>query len=582
MTAATSGSFWSGGNLHRLRRPASSPDTTAVRFAAAVRLALVVAAAAAGSFIPDTTGRRADLMLVVGLAGVPWATVLLFASERTGNRVALMGGPLGDLALLASVAVVYPAANQAVLLGYLVVIVFAVYTMGRPLAAGVGAGAIALAWLCQLLVPGRQRAADGVLIAFTAAVVAMVSLFERTAVLRTRADTRYQRLQTKAATIVAHVADAIVVTDAAGVITQANPAAERVLGNDSAPLVGSPCAMSLALRKGEKPLDCTGRCGLLDVVSPEAAASGVEVWRLCRDVRQPLLASAAPVEAAGGAGEVVHSMRDITQLKQAEEAKTLFLATATHELKTPLTVINGFAETLRTYEDLDPDLKMAALDAIRSRGMELSRIIDRLLLSSRIEAGRVHLRLEPVDVARLAGERAATFGQASGRAVSARIPEGVPAVTANAEAFVTVVDHLLDNAVKYSPHGSPLELDVQAMDDRLVTVAVTDHGIGMDPEHAARCFEKFWQAEATDVRRFGGTGIGLYIVQSLVEAMGGTVDVRTARGHGSTFIVSLPVRPAGDEPAPADAGEGDAADRGEPTSIREFMRQIGVPERRGR
>jgi len=103
---------------------------------------------------------------------------------------------------------------------------------------------------------------------------------------------------------------------------------------------------------------------------------------------------------------------------------------------------------------------------------------------------------------------------------------------------------------------------------------VSDEGIGMDAEQAAQCFDKFWQAEQGDVRRFGGTGIGLYIVRSLVEAMGGRISVRSTVGAGTTFVVEL--LPGGPSSLPDDDRRG----VGESTMIREFMRQIGVPERR--
>jgi signal transduction histidine kinase len=147
-----------------------------------------------------------------------------------------------------------------------------------------------------------------------------------------------------------------------------------------------------------------------------------------------------------------------------------------------------------------------------------------------------------------------------------------------------VIDHLLDNAIKYSPGGQPVAVTVTSGGARsagaagaagsagngTVRIEVADQGIGMDAEQAAHCFHKFWQAESTDVRRFGGTGIGLYIVRSLVEAMGGAVSVRSAEGAGSTFAVDLVVAHPGEQPR----GE---ADQGESSSIREFMRQIGVP-----
>ena len=576
-TALRAASLWHGGGGRRIGGAGVSPDTAAVRFVAGVRLGLVVLVAAAGSFSSGVTGRRADLLLLIGLGWVPWATVVLFASEGSGNRVAQFGGPIGDLALLSAVEVLDPTGGVPVLLGYLVVVVFAVYTMQRTLAGAVGALAVLLAWLSQLWIATGDRLSNPELLAFTAAVVAMVSLLERTAVLRGRVADRYLRLETKAETIVANVADAIVVTDENGLITQCNPAAGRVLGQSPERLVGQACQAALSLNRESRPLDCSAGCALLagDGRSPE----GVEVWRWARpEHRQPLLASVVELTGPDGSREVLHSLRDISRLKAAEEAKSLFLATATHELKTPLTVINGFAETLRAYPDLSPEDRAAALDAIGTRGKELSRIIDRLLLSSRIEAGRVNLSLEPVSLPTLVRERGHTYAEAAGRPILIRADDGLPLAWANVEGLETVIDHLLDNAVKYSGDGTPLELEV-GLQDGVLTVAVTDHGVGMDEEQAAHCFERFWQAESTDVRRFGGTGIGLYIVESLVEGMGGTLELRTAPGQGSTFTIRLPrySEPHVETEAPPDQSE---AGRGEPTSIREFMRLIGVPERR--
>ena len=160
------------------------------------------------------------------------------------------------------------------------------------------------------------------------------------------------------------------------------------------------------------------------------------------------------------------------------------------------------------------------------------------------------------------------------RRVTLQNKQTPPPAIANGAVLTTVVDHLLDNAIKYSPGGEPIEVWVTAL-DHIVEIAVTDKGVGMDAEQAAHCFDRFWQAESTDVRRFGGTGIGLYIVQSLVDAMGGTVAVRSAPGAGSAFIVQL-------RRADAVPRQTSVRKDGEATSIREFMRQIGVPERNRR
>ena len=179
-----------------------------------------------------------------------------------------------------------------------------------------------------------------------------------------------------------------------------------------------------------------------------------EVWRLLPDGRrQPLLASAFAVTDEHGGVEVVHSLRDITRLKEADEAKTLFLATASHELKTPVTVIAGFAETILRYPDMPEERRAEAVEAIRRRALELSSIVDRLLLSSKIEGGRVHVDLHPVDVRALVIERGNAFQDATDRHVVLQVAHEVLVASADPLALRTVIDHLLDNAVKYSDGG---------------------------------------------------------------------------------------------------------------------------------
>jgi PAS domain S-box-containing protein len=389
----------------------------------------------------------------------------------------------------------------------------------------------------------------------------------------------------KSEAILARVGDAIIVTGARGDIREWNPAAEIIIGTGAAVAKGKLCSDIMGLHEGERALDCRERCPLLQ----ERAATGVvpdpetherEVWRRgSTGRRQPLLASAAPIIGPDGqVGGVVHSLRDITRLKQADEAKTLFLATASHELKTPLTVIQGFAQLLASKRWNNEEDRSVALEAIERRARELNRIVERLLLSSRIEAGRVEVHLGEADVEPILRERTEAMGAATGRDITITIPTPLPRVLADMDAFATIIDHLLDNAVKYSPDGGGIDVHAEESGSRLL-VRISDHGIGMDRDQADRCFEKFWQAESNDVRRFGGTGIGLYIVRSLVEAMGGTIRAESVAGKGTTFEMKLatqsylaPVVAAA--PAPEKPNHA-----GEPSMVREFMRQIGVPPR---
>ena len=555
-------------NLTAVTKARDEPDALALRVVARIRVAVAIGVAATGSFLPDVSGRRAWLFLAIGLLWVPWASVVLLAADNPTNRLGVLGGPAGDLLVLFAVQLLAPGIATAALPGYVAVVAFAAYTAGRRFASCLAAAALTFAVAAQLLDPSSRI--DGSAAALGAVLVALVLLLDRTVSVQRREVARSNRLEGRSDAILANIADGVLVTDGAGRAVQGNPAVARLLGRAEEDLLGRHCSEVLSLRVGERALDCTQGCALLASAWPGDSALDREVWRAGFDGRrQPLLATAVSVGGADGSVEVVHSLRDITKVKQADEAKTLFLATASHELRTPLTVISGFAATLRGDPEPDPAMRDKALAAIERRTLELTKIIDRLLLSSRIEAGRVELKSKPTDVGPLMMERVEALAAATGRTVAVNAGSEIPAVHVDPQAFITVIDHLLDNAIKYSPGGEPVEVDVLVGED-VVRVRVTDGGIGMDREQAARCFEKFWQAESTDVRRFGGTGIGLYIVHSLVEAMRGDIAVSSEPGAGTAFTVTL--RRAG-APAPDD-GQAPAK---EPSVIREFMRQIGVP-----
>ena len=350
----------------------------------------------------------------------------------------------------------------------------------------------------------------------------------------------------KSEAVLARIGDGVIVTDPQGRILDWNPAAARIVGwtGEGSPQ-GLACRAVLGLRLGDRELDCENGCALLSLraAGEVETGHGLEVARTHPNGRrQPLLADVEPIRAPeGGVAEVVHSFRDVSRLKEADEAKSLFLATASHELKTPLTVIMGFASTLVSAgEQLSPEVRDESLRAIERRAIELSTIVDGLLMASRIESGRVDLDIIDVVLAPLLRERVAAAQAMSGRSVVLELAE-LPTVSADPQAVATIVDQLIDNALKYSPNGGAVTVTTRT-DGRDVEIAVSDQGMGMDAEQLEHCFEKFWQAESTDIRRFGGTGIGLYIVRSLTEAMGGSVRVESAPGVGTTFRVSLRAR----------------------------------------
>jgi EAL domain-containing protein (putative c-di-GMP-specific phosphodiesterase class I) len=185
--------------------------------------------------------------------------------------------------------------------------------------------------------------------------------------------------------------------------------------------------------------------------------------------------------------------------------------------------------------------------------------------------------IDPVPVYEVLVERTDALRTTTGRAVLLEAPARLGSVVAERRALRIIVDHLLGNAITYSQGDRPVVV-TGASDRHWVRVSVADFGVGMTAEESSRCFEQFWQADASDPAMTRGTGMGLYIVRSLVEELGGHIGVRSAKGKGTTFTVALPrsaraaVRPRGDAPI---------GRLGEDSSIREFMRQIGVPNRRG-
>ena len=512
------------------------PDRRALRVIAAARLAILTVLAAGGAFAPVPPA-AARLCLLYGLVGVPAATAILFATDRPGRARVVLGGAAVDLAAIGAAMVLLPEHAATTALAFLPAVAIAAFAGTAAEAVVVAVGAVLVALGAGVVAP-EGRLAGWQLVMLAVTVTGVVALVRRTLRLGRDALSASLRAQDESHAILAKVADGIVLTDGYGRLQTTNLAARRIVGQSVA--AGAHCGALLGLHLGERALDCTTGCALLRLGAGAEADEGLEVWRPGADGRRvPLLANAEAVTDAGGRVlSVVHSLRDITKLKEADEAKTLFLATASHELKTPLTVISGFAQTLLETPDMDEDLRVTALQAMHTRTWELARIVDRLLLTSRIEAGRVELALGETQVGAVVAARVAALAGATGRAIELTLPAELPPALADPDAVVTVFDHLLDNAIKYSPDGGPVEVAATATPDE-VLLSVRDHGIGMDDDAVRKCFDKFWQAESGDRRRFGGTGIGLYVVQSLVEAMGGTVTVSSRPGEGSAFVVRL-------------------------------------------
>jgi len=530
------------------------------------RLLVSTAVATTASVDPGRLGGGDAVIWIAGGIWLPMAALVLLHGDHSARWIRLLAAAV-DVAILVLLQWQGVADPALVLFAGLPLIVPLGYLEGWLVAWTAGLAVT----LSVLLV--RPLDGGSVVLHLTATLVYVVGGAAADAAARGRgADRLLARRETaRAQLILDSVADGVVVTDQSGVVRLCNPAAMRLLDRRLATPLGLSCGEVMGLQDDAGTLDCGGGCALLHRDQNQDHSAAVEVWRMrSAGNRQPLLVSAGRVDTGAGDGEVVHSLRDITVLKEAEDAKSLFLATASHELKTPISVIKGFAELLaETPYAAESDRR--ALQAIRTRADELGRIVDRLLTASRVEGGRADLRPAMVDVALLAHERAWAFGSAHGVSVEMKAPDGPVMAWADSAAIDTVLDHLLDNAVKYA--RDEVRVHVVVEKGPPPRIVVRDEGVGMTEEQAVRCFDKFWQGGALDGRRRSGTGVGLYIVRALVEAMDGAITVESVLGQGATFVISLGGAPE-EGPSAVDPDQRSVEPRR--SEIKEFLRQLGV------
>jgi two-component system sensor histidine kinase SenX3 len=245
--------------------------------------------------------------------------------------------------------------------------------------------------------------------------------------------------------------------------------------------------------------------------------------------------------APAGEGAVLIVVTDVTDARRLETVRRDFVANASHELKTPAASIQAAAETLRAVLDDDPEAVARFATQLEREARRLSRIVADLLDLSRLESGSE--LSERVRVDAIVREEAERFDDAQGEAgvsISVRAPQ--PATVAgSARDLSLLVRNLIDNAVRYTPPGGTVDIEVDANDGE-VTLSVRDTGVGIPARDLPRVFERFYRVDRARSRGTGGTGLGLSIVRHVAENHGGSVEVSSELGTGSTFTVRLPTR----------------------------------------
>jgi PAS domain S-box-containing protein len=246
-------------------------------------------------------------------------------------------------------------------------------------------------------------------------------------------------------------------------------------------------------------------------------------------------------DAEGQLVNVIANVRDITRFREAQEMKSTFVSVISHELKTPVALIKGYAGTLgREDAHWDEETVRESMRVIEEEADRLTQLIDNLLDASRVQAGQMQLNKTDVRIDKLATRLVQRFRtQTDQHTFEIDFAPDFPTVQADEERLTQILTNLLSNAIKYSPQGGQITISGR-FDQEQIYVAVSDQGIGIPAGERDRIFDRFYRVDSALSRSTQGAGLGLYLVRSAVKAHGGRIWVSSNAGEGSTFVFTLP------------------------------------------
>lgn len=338
-------------------------------------------------------------------------------------------------------------------------------------------------------------------------------------------------------------ADGVLILDHAGRIEIFNRALSELTGCPQEVALGRHCSEVLVLHNEQGVNLCAQVCPLLDPTNRSKSSVEGEIIR--PDGRHVAVSiTYSPLfDEAGYRVNIVANVRDITRAREAEELKSTLLSVISHELKTPVALIKGYAGTLRRPDaNWDKETLDQSLAIIEEEADRLNQLINNLLEASRIQAGGLKLRFGYLRLDRLARKVADEFRtQTTKHNIVVEFPQELPPIMGDEERLREVISNLISNAIKYSPQGGNIRIGGSA-DDKQVHLFVSDEGIGIEPAERDRIFERFYRVDNASARRTQGAGLGLFLVKAVVEAHGGRVWVESVMGEGSQFNLTLPRR----------------------------------------
>jgi PAS domain S-box-containing protein len=335
------------------------------------------------------------------------------------------------------------------------------------------------------------------------------------------------------ADILQSLTDGVAVTDMEGRITFVNRAVAALLNED--------IAEGTEIEKLLCPEDAPSE--LVSLLDPQLASHPAvcEIHRAGGSAERIVRVSRQPVKAGRIHGQV-WCLRDVTQQKLAEKMRDQFIDTATHELRTPLSNIKAYAETMVSYDSIDIEEQKEFCNIINSEVTRLARFVDDLLSISSMEMGSLIIEKQKVETARLFEEvlvKVEPLMNQKSISFFVDLPEKMRELRLDKDKFIAVIVNLLGNAAKYTPSGGRVTLRVK-LDESQLQVAVEDSGVGIATDEIPRVFEKFFRSADPRVQNETGTGLGLSLAQEVVRMHGGDITIESVLNQGSTFTVTIP------------------------------------------
>jgi PAS domain S-box-containing protein len=279
----------------------------------------------------------------------------------------------------------------------------------------------------------------------------------------------------------------------------------------------------------------------------ETRAVAEEIIALDTPDRRFLQFYTAPVVGEDGQDTIgrIIALRDITRERELDKMKTDFISVVSHELRTPLTSLKGYTDLLLSGATGElTELQSEFLGIIQLSTTRLSNLINDILDISRIESGTLEIKHEPIDYRKIVADTLRVMKAAADAkqiSMDAALPETIPPVRGDADKVTQVLTNLVSNAIKYTPEGGWVKVNLEVTGEASVTTCVADSGIGVTPDDQKKLFQKFFRADNSSTREAGGTGLGLVIAKTLIELLGGAIWVESEPGHGSRFYFTLPL-----------------------------------------